>query len=320
MTVDLRDLGLVRIHQTDDGAVGQIINWAKHQKIDRPSSSHLAKVLGASRESLASLPRERSEPLGRFVYALLRARDGAVKIGCSNDPARRMVEVAYADGSSVSFLGCADGGIPMEHDAHKRFAAHRLTGEWFNPHSEVMEWVQRVLTTPLPDANIASDSRGTRAQESLSLESRSNSNNLTAADAAREVAPPIPDERTPERRESDQKASDFSTCMGALRKYAYLGSTPTRHDGKIVREWLGKGRDPAQVVTALEGFRLAIERGEVSWIPRAGKFTCRALINTRNGDLSTWETAVKAAFLSDSAPRQRGGLERLTVTPPEKVA
>lgn len=41
MTAELDEAGFVEVRQTPDGPVGKVRNWAKHQKIDRPSKSHL---------------------------------------------------------------------------------------------------------------------------------------------------------------------------------------------------------------------------------------------------------------------------------------
>lgn len=42
MNADLVDGGFIEIRQCDDGPIGKVRNWPKHQKIDRPSASHLA--------------------------------------------------------------------------------------------------------------------------------------------------------------------------------------------------------------------------------------------------------------------------------------
>lgn len=50
MTMELANAGFLVIHQTDDGPIGCVVNWLKHQKIDKPSRSHL-------REKVESAPR-----------------------------------------------------------------------------------------------------------------------------------------------------------------------------------------------------------------------------------------------------------------------
>jgi hypothetical protein len=68
--VALVDLGLIRWHTTRDGArVGEIVNWPKRQKIDRPSKSFLQAELhglatdsGHPREPRTKDTRESGEP------------------------------------------------------------------------------------------------------------------------------------------------------------------------------------------------------------------------------------------------------------------
>lgn len=45
MTMELADAGFLQIHQTDDGPIGCVLNWLKHQRIDRPSASHLREMV-----------------------------------------------------------------------------------------------------------------------------------------------------------------------------------------------------------------------------------------------------------------------------------
>lgn len=62
MTEALGRIGVLELRQTPDGAVGWLVNWSKHQKIDRPSKSHL-------REQFARVSRVCSEPLAAGVLS-----------------------------------------------------------------------------------------------------------------------------------------------------------------------------------------------------------------------------------------------------------
>jgi hypothetical protein len=50
MHADLMGIGVVEIRPTPDGAIGWLVNWKKHQRVDRPSASFLRDLFdGASR-------------------------------------------------------------------------------------------------------------------------------------------------------------------------------------------------------------------------------------------------------------------------------
>lgn len=52
MTAELAAAGFIDVRTTPDGPIGKVRNWAKHQKIDRPSKSHLEpQFASASRVS-----------------------------------------------------------------------------------------------------------------------------------------------------------------------------------------------------------------------------------------------------------------------------
>jgi hypothetical protein len=55
MGAELVEAGLLELRGTEDGPIAKVRNWAKHQKIDHPSRSHLAPLFSTgSRESRES--------------------------------------------------------------------------------------------------------------------------------------------------------------------------------------------------------------------------------------------------------------------------
>jgi hypothetical protein len=118
-------------------------------------------------------------------------------------------------------------------------------------------------------------------------------------------AEPRPDSTpTPERHDH----RDYSVAMGALRQFGYKGGTPTDRDGKILRDWIRSGKHSGpEIASAFEGLRLATEAGK-TWLKPGEQFTARALINTRSGDLSTWEEAMRAIRDKDSSGERTSGL------------
>lgn len=75
------------------------------------------------------------------VY-LAQKPSGDVKIGYSRQPARRLSAIRHSSGEGqTTIIRVIDGGRPTERWLHRRFAAYRRTGEWFEFHPEMMEVV-----------------------------------------------------------------------------------------------------------------------------------------------------------------------------------
>jgi hypothetical protein len=71
--------------------------------------------------------------------------DQPVKIGFSEDPDRRMVELTKQHREPVYLLVDVEGGFDLEREYHSRFAAGRLAGEWFDPETPgLQEEIQRL--------------------------------------------------------------------------------------------------------------------------------------------------------------------------------
>lgn len=77
------------------------------------------------------------------VYFARRGSDGAVKIGFTSDPERRMRELRKKSRSTVQILAIFPGAKPDELRLHAKFAAHRLPdGEWFAGTKDVLDFVK----------------------------------------------------------------------------------------------------------------------------------------------------------------------------------
>ena len=77
-------------------------------------------------------------PTGRLVYFL--GLPGFVKIGCSSNLARRVTELQPGSPYAFELLAYLPGGSwADERVYHKRFHAHRCSGEWFALAPEIEE-------------------------------------------------------------------------------------------------------------------------------------------------------------------------------------
>jgi len=73
-----------------------------------------------------------------MIYFAINSNDGLIKIGYSAIPIGRIIHL----GKSISILATLDGNRPREILLHKRFSHLRVTGEWFKPDQELLNFIQ----------------------------------------------------------------------------------------------------------------------------------------------------------------------------------
>lgn len=88
-------------------------------------------------------PPPLTDPPPRWVYFIQVGVDGPVKIGLSRNVKGRMRSLQTAHPQRLTLLGAVDGDAELEAALHAKLAAHRLSGEWFAPHPDVMAEVPR---------------------------------------------------------------------------------------------------------------------------------------------------------------------------------
>ena len=87
-----------------------------------------------------------SRIIKRVAY-FAAADDGPIKIGASCNVKRRLRELRTKTKMDLRILAVADHGIFAEMRYHSRFAEHRLEGEWFTRHPDILAEIAR-LTPP----------------------------------------------------------------------------------------------------------------------------------------------------------------------------
>lgn len=92
---------------------------------------------------------------GYIYFAGTRDADGAiaaVKIGFSNDPVRRMAELATASPQGIELLAWLPGTRADERALHERFDDERASGEWFEFSGRIYDVVVHIgaLSNNLP--------------------------------------------------------------------------------------------------------------------------------------------------------------------------
>jgi hypothetical protein len=106
--------------------------------------------------------RHRGTPLGDFVAPAVEAMeaviaerdgssvyfaecDGLVKIGWSKKVATRLAQLQTGNPTPIRLLATTPGGLTVERRTHERFAAARLSGEWFELTSELREHIESLV-------------------------------------------------------------------------------------------------------------------------------------------------------------------------------
>ena len=76
-----------------------------------------------------------------YVYVIGSDDDGPVKIGVSAEPLARMRDLQTSNPHKLSLLVKIRGSREDETALHQRFAASRLTGEWFSRSTTIRDFV-----------------------------------------------------------------------------------------------------------------------------------------------------------------------------------
>jgi len=75
----------------------------------------------------------------KSIYFIQRGVDGPIKIGVAADPYERLSSLQTASPEKLILLGCVRGS---ETGMHQKFRKHRISGEWFKPHKDVLRFVR----------------------------------------------------------------------------------------------------------------------------------------------------------------------------------
>ena len=84
-------------------------------------------------------------PVRSSVYFI--GCSAAIKIGVTVKLEARLATLRSHSPLPLSLMASIEGGSTVEREYHRRFAAHRLHGEWFEPHPDILAEIAR-LTHP----------------------------------------------------------------------------------------------------------------------------------------------------------------------------
>lgn len=83
----------------------------------------------------------------QFVYFIQRSNDGPIKIGKSKNPESRVNQLQLASVEPLRLLGVLSDEEKRIHDL---FLDHRISGEWFRPHQDILNFIAKNTTIPEP--------------------------------------------------------------------------------------------------------------------------------------------------------------------------
>lgn len=213
----------------------------------------------------------------RYVYAMKRASDGAIKIGVSRSPERRASKLSEEMGSTMTILAFAEGGFQLERASQVDLSRHRIGTEWFTDCAEVRTWLARHLGSPNPDQG-----------EPLVRPSLASASAVASA-----VGTSLP---------ADAVSLDVTDgqIMAAIREHLYApdGKPPEGwvegREFSIMRQLRKLGKSGTQILAVVEGLGELRRDGRVDWLK--GKATLRAVYNSKTGCLDMWGQAEDAYY------------------------
>ena len=94
-------------------------------------------------------PYDRSAPRPeRATIYFLGPTDGPIKIGWASRLQYRLRSLELANAFPLHVWATVEAEITLEREYHKRFAEHRLHGEWFERHPDILAEIERLSTAP----------------------------------------------------------------------------------------------------------------------------------------------------------------------------
>lgn len=91
---------------------------------------------------------------GGLVYFVYEDTKEYLKIGYSEKITERLRTIQNSNPRPLIVLGLVGGGFHFEQSLHQHFSEHRVRGEWFRCHSDIMEAFSNPLNLPVQDAII----------------------------------------------------------------------------------------------------------------------------------------------------------------------
>jgi hypothetical protein len=155
---ELVEIGFVRLYVVRDQRYFSVVNWSKHQRVDKPGKSQIP----APQDEEDAVPVDTD-----FTYFIVE-EGKAVKIGRSWSPEGRLKRLQESTRRKLTLVGVIPGGW-QEREMHRRFAEYQIgKREWFHLRGDLSDFLRDEFGFE-PDSD-ANDSRTIRERAANSSE------------------------------------------------------------------------------------------------------------------------------------------------------
>lgn len=96
---------------------------------------------GLVEKASESMPRQITP---QRVYFIEDEAGDCIKIGVARRPRSRLSELQTGHASKLRLIAHVPGGKDLEAELHRRFAAHRIRGEWFERAPAILDEIERL--------------------------------------------------------------------------------------------------------------------------------------------------------------------------------
>jgi predicted GIY-YIG superfamily endonuclease len=79
---------------------------------------------------------------GAYVYLMHDETNDLLKIGYSENPARRLKELVYGSTNTIKLIGYFPGSKTNEHIVQAKFKRQNFKREWFRNETEIIDYFQ----------------------------------------------------------------------------------------------------------------------------------------------------------------------------------
>lgn len=111
----------------------------------RGKPNYIDPVRKGATRNVTRVMRPTQEPVVYFV----QAENGRIKIGNTKYIDTRLDIMRGQSPLAITLLATCKGGRRKEFELHQRFAAHRLHGEWFEPHPDILAEIAQLQTAAM---------------------------------------------------------------------------------------------------------------------------------------------------------------------------
>lgn len=92
-----------------------------------------------------------------MIYFAKAVTSGNIKIGFTRSPAKRLSQLQANLDQDVEMLATMPGGFTLEASLHAKFIASRISGEWFKPTEDLVNYIKTAATSYNDKTALAED-------------------------------------------------------------------------------------------------------------------------------------------------------------------